>query len=59
MTDKEKLEILDWFAARAGDHIPDRHYQYLFPELARILGAGDDCKDPDKAIEYMELLEKA
>jgi hypothetical protein len=37
MKKTEMREILDWFSGRAGDHIPNKAYQELFPELANLL----------------------
>ncbi len=56
MDDKGKYEILGWFASRCGDVIKNADYQRLFPEFARVLGAGDDCKTTDDAIAFMEKL---
>lgn len=30
-------KVLEWFKGRAGDHIPNEHYQRLLPELESIL----------------------
>lgn len=30
-------EILEWFCGRAGDHIPNDHYQRLLEELKELL----------------------
>lgn len=37
MTTTEQREILEWFTGRAGDHIPNEHYQWLLVELGNLL----------------------
>jgi hypothetical protein len=37
MKKSEMREILEWFSGRAGDHIPNKAYQELFPEFANRL----------------------
>ena len=37
MTEQEQREILEWFSGRAGDHIKNDDYQWLFVELANVL----------------------
>lgn len=55
LDNSKKLELLEWFAARCGDVIQE-DYETLYLELARLLGAGDECETIDDVIQYMNTL---
>ena len=46
-----RYEIIEWFAARVGDVIPNEHYQVLFIELVELAYDVECGESIDKAIE--------
>ena len=56
MSNSDKLEILEWFTGRCGDVINNSEWQRIFPEFARILGAGPHCLTCEDAVDFMEKL---
>lgn len=46
-------EILEWFDSRVCGHLPNEHYQILFPELARLITGDSDITTPDDVSDLL------